>query len=175
MEIRKYIPIFGFTTCIRGSFGTSNSLDPVEVKHVILEICEEVARRARQHGKAGRTVSLGIGYSKDEFGGGFYRSRTINEPTNITLDLYNVCLELFEENFQGKTVRKIAVTLSNIVEDNEMQLNLFHTNKPKQRALGYTMDAIRAKYGSTSILRAVSYTNAGTAVHRSKLVGGHKA
>ncbi|WP_456278414.1 DNA polymerase IV [Bacillus sp. AK128] len=161
------------------SFGKSQILlrdypDPNEVKHVILEICEEVGRRARQHGKAGRTVSLGIGYSKDEFGGGFHRSRSIDEPTNITLDLYNVCLELFKEHYQGRTVRKISVTLSNIVEDNELQLSLFSSNKPKQRALGYTMDAIRAKYGSASILRAVSYTDAGTARHRSKLVGGHK-
>lgn len=71
--------------------------------------------------------------------------------------------------------RKISVTLSNIVEDNELQLNLFSSKKPKQRALGYTMDAIRAKYGSASLLRAVSYTEAGTARHRSKLVGGHKS
>jgi DNA polymerase V len=161
------------------SFGKSQILlrdypDPTEVKYVILEICEEVGRRARQHGKAGRTVSLGIGYSKDEFGGGFHRSRTVDDPTNITLDLYNVCLKLFEEDDQGKTVRKISVTLSNIVEDNELQLSLFPSTKPKQRALGYTMDAIRAKYGSASILRAVSYTDAGTARHRSKLVGGHK-
>jgi DNA polymerase V len=161
------------------SFGKSQILlrdypDPTEVKYVILEICEEVGRRARQHGKAGRTVSLGIGYSKDEFGGGFHRSRTVDDPTNITLDLYNVCLKLFEEHYQGKTVRKISVTLSNIVEDNELQLSLFSSTKPKQRALGYTMDAIRAKYGYASILRAVSYTDAGTARHRSKLVGGHK-
>ncbi|WP_246942438.1 DNA polymerase IV [Bacillus pinisoli] len=162
------------------SFGKSQVLlrdypDPNEVKHVILEICEEVGRRARQHKKAGRTVSLGIAYSKDEFGGGFHRSRTVDEPTNITLDLYNVCLELFQEHYAGKTVRQISVTLSNIVEDNELQLNLFSSEKPKQRALGYTMDAIRAKYGSSSLLRAVSYTNAGTARHRSTLVGGHKS
>jgi DNA polymerase V len=37
------------------------------------------------------------------------------------------------------------------------------------------MDGIRGKYGSDAILRAVSYTNAGTSRHRSKLVGGHKA
>ncbi|MFD1738751.1 UV damage repair protein UvrX [Bacillus salitolerans] len=161
------------------SFGKSQILmrdypDPNEVKHVILEICEEVGRRARQHKKAGRTVSLGIGYSKDEFGGGFHRSRTVDSPTNITLDLYKVCLELFEENYRGKTVRKIAIALSNIVDDDQMQLNLFDRNKPKRRALGYTMDAIRSKYGSSSILRAVSYTNAGTARHRNKLIGGHK-
>jgi DNA polymerase V len=149
--------------------------NPLEVKHVILEMCEEVARRARNHRKAGRTISLGIGYSKDEFGGGFYRSKTIDEPTNITKELYEICLELFKTHYQNKTVRKISIALSNITEDYEMQLSLFQTNRPKQHKLGYVMDDIRRKYGGDSILRAVSYTEAGTARHRSKLVGGHKA
>ncbi|WP_100333452.1 Y-family DNA polymerase [Bacillus alkalisoli] len=162
------------------SFGKSQMLlrdytDPTEVKHVLLEICEEVARRARHHGKAGRTISLGIGYSRDELGGGFYRSKTMEGPTNITMDLYETCLQLFKENYVNKTVRKISVSLSNIVDDSEMQLNLFELDRPKRRELGYVMDRIRSKYGSDALLRAVSYTNAGTARHRSRLVGGHKA
>jgi DNA polymerase V len=36
------------------------------------------------------------------------------------------------------------------------------------------MDGIRNKYGSASLSRAISYTPAGTAVNRSKMVGGHK-
>jgi DNA polymerase V len=56
-----------------------------------------------------------------------------------------------------------------------MQLDLFRQNRSKQRTLGYVMDSIRHKYGSDAILRAVSYTPAGTAKHRAKLVGGHKA
>lgn len=34
-----------------------------DIKAVLLEICEEVARRARTHNKVGHTISLGIGYS----------------------------------------------------------------------------------------------------------------
>ncbi|ASB61170.1 impb/mucb/samb family protein [Bacillus sp. MD-5] len=37
------------------------------------------------------------------------------------------------------------------------------------------MDGIRSKYGSKAILRAVSYTSAGTALHRARLTGGHKS
>ncbi|APH06992.1 UV damage repair protein UvrX [Bacillus weihaiensis] len=162
------------------SFGKSQILlrdypNPEEVKHVILEISEEVARRARQHKKVGRTISLGIGYSRDEFGGGFHRSVTIDQPTNITMDIYEACLSLFETFYINKTVRKISITLSNIEEDQEMQLDLFRPNRTKQRTLGYVMDGIRQKYGSDSLLRAVSYTTAGTAKYRAKLVGGHKA
>ncbi len=146
-----------------------------EIKHVILEMCEEVARRARSHKKAGRTISFGLGYSHEEFGGGFHRSRTVEEPTNITMEIYRTCLELFEENYSGRTVRKLSITLSNIVEDGPLQMSLFDLKRPELKRLGYVVDGIRNKYGSSSLLRAVSYTAAGTARHRAKLVGGHKS
>ncbi|MDN4074657.1 DNA polymerase thumb domain-containing protein [Fictibacillus terranigra] len=162
------------------SYGKSQILlrdydDPKEVQHVILEMCEEVARRARTARKAGRTVSLGIGYSKEEWGGGFYRSKTVSEPTNITMEIYQVCLELFHTFYEGKTVRKITIALSNVCEDSETQLSIFTLEHPKKRKLGYVMDDIRRKYGSNALLRAVSYTSGGTALHRSTLLGGHKA
>ena len=84
-------------------------------------------------------------------------------------------VEFLKENYEGKTVRKIAVSLSNVTEDDGMQLTLFEPNKWKQKELGYVVDRIRGRFGSKSLLRAVSYTEAGTAVYRSKLVGGHKA
>lgn len=148
--------------------------EEAEIKHVILEMCEEVARRTRAHRKAGRTISLGIGYSQDEFGGGFHRSRTIAQPTNVTMDIYRVCLQLFQEHYTGKTVRKISIALSNISDDYALQLSLFDLDGWKRRELGYAVDCIRSRFGSNALLRAVSYTSAGTARQRAKLVGGHK-
>lgn len=148
--------------------------DPEEVKHVLLEMCEEVARRARQAGKAGRTISLGVGYSRDE-GGGFHRAKSISQPTNITMDIYHECLELFNGHYKGKTVRKLSVTLSNVSADDSYQMDLFDEDKEKKRQIGYAMDSIREKYGAASLLRAVSYTKGGTALERSKLLGGHRA
>jgi DNA polymerase V len=89
--------------------------------------------------------------------------------------LYHVCLGLFKENYSGKTVRQISVTLSNVVPDQFMQLDLFDPNRWKRRKLGYAMDRIRRKYGSGSLLRAVSYTEAGTGRIRAGLIGGHKS
>lgn len=55
-----------------------------------------------------------------------------------------------------------------------MQLSLFDNHTERTRQLGATIDALRNKYGSNAILRAVSYTEAGTAIERDKLIGGHK-
>lgn len=146
-----------------------------EVMAVVLEMCEDIARRTREAGKAGRTVSLSIGYSKDAFGGGFSRSRSIVEGTNDTMKIYRVCNELFDEFYDGRPTRHISVSISKLEDENSVQLSLFEANKWRNRKLGSAMDAIRSKYGSTALLRAVSYTDAGTARQRDKLIDGHKA
>ncbi|WP_445506556.1 Y-family DNA polymerase [Niallia sp. 03190] len=145
-----------------------------EIKSVMLEMCEEVAKRARTKHHAGRTISLGVSYSKHEFGGGFHRSRTIETPTNITMDIYRVCLELFKENYNGQTVRQLSISITKLENDYEMQLDLFDTNGWKKRKIGYVVDSIRNRYGPASLLRAVSYTPGGTALQRATLLGGHK-
>ncbi|UCZ54658.1 UV damage repair protein UvrX [Bacillus shivajii] len=162
------------------SYGKSQILmrdynDPIEVKRVILEMCEEVAARAREERRAGQTVCLGVGYSKDATSGGFHRQMTVAEPTNITMEMYDVCLKIFAKNYDGSTVRRVSVALANICDDDSIQLNLLDTARPKQRELGYAMDEIRRKHGSNALLRGVSYAQGGTARHRNTLVGGHKA
>lgn len=145
-----------------------------EVLTVILEMCEDVAKRARDKYQAARTISLGLGYSKNAFGGGFSRSRTIQEATNDTMKIYEVCKQLFNENFAQRPVRQLSVSITKLEDEHSMQLSLFEREKWKNRKLASAMDSIRNRYGSAALLRAVSYTDAGTAVKRSKLLGGHK-
>nr|WP_245746092.1 UV damage repair protein UvrX [Evansella caseinilytica] len=161
------------------SYGKSQILfrdytDPLETKRVVLEMCEEVTARARKEKKAGQTVSLGIGYSKNAGHYGFHRQLTVPEPTNITMEVYGACQQLFEQHYDGNPVRRISVSLSNLSADDSMQLSLLDPDRPKRRALGYVMDDIRSKYGPNAVLRGVSYADGGTARHRNTLVGGHK-
>lgn len=145
-----------------------------EVLTVILEMCEDVAKRARDKYQAARTISLGVGYSKNAFGGGFSRSRTIHEATNDTIKIYEVCIQLFNENFSQRPVRQLSVSITKLEDEHSMQLSFFEKENWKNRKLASAMDSIRNRYGSAALLRAVSYTDAGTAVKRSKLLGGHK-
>jgi DNA polymerase V len=126
-----------------------------EIKAVLLEMCEDVARRARESNKAGRTIALGVAYSSKNTGGGFQCSRTINEATNDTMKIYKVCKELLNENHDGRPVRHISVVITKLEDKHSMQLSLFDTRKWQVRKLGATMDALRDKYGSTAVLRAV--------------------
>lgn len=145
-----------------------------ELLVVLLEMSEDVARRAREEKKVGRTISLGLGYSKEDFGGGFHRSHTIDEPTNDTLKIFEVCKQLLDKFYAERPARKLTITLSNIESEHSMQLSLFDETRWRNRKLGETMDTLRTKYGTTALLRAVSYTEAGTAITRATLIGGHK-
>ena len=145
-----------------------------EVLAVLLEMCEDVARRAREAYKVGRTITLGIAYSKNAFGGGFQRSHTIDEATNDTMAIYRVCQQILNEHYNERPVRQISVSITKLESEHSMQLNFFDTSRFKRRKLGAAMDHLRTHYGSAAVLRAVSYTDAGTAVKRSQLLGGHK-
>ncbi|MFJ8066993.1 DNA polymerase thumb domain-containing protein [Psychrobacillus sp. NPDC096426] len=145
-----------------------------EVKAVILEMCEDVAKRARDTYQSARTITLGLGYSTNAFGGGFQRARTIYEATNDTMKIYKVCLDLLKENYDNKPVRQLSVSITKLEDEHSMQLSLFEKDNWKNRKLAAAMDSIRNRFGSAALLRAVSYTPAGTAVKRSKMVGGHK-
>ena len=172
-------PVFGdFTKPPQKSFGHGISLlrdySKDETFTCILDLCEEVCRRARSAKQVGRTVHLGIGYSS-ETGGGFSRSQTLDIATNITMEMYEVCIQLFETYYDGKSyIRRVYVTLTNLLDDEETQLDLF-TNREKQKDLGYVMDDIRKRFGATAILRAASYTEAGITLERSEKIGGHWA
>ncbi|WP_173918494.1 DNA polymerase IV [Halobacillus sp. Marseille-Q1614] len=145
-----------------------------ELPTVLLDLCEEACRRARRDSQAGRTVHLSVAYAS-EFGGGFSRSISIDQPTNITMDMYHICMRLFRTFYDGESqIRRTSVTLTNLEEDVATQLTLFD-DRPKQKDIGKVMDQIRDKYGSMAILRASSFTDAGITPDRSKKIGGHYA
>src|SRR5699024_10543175 len=108
--------------------------------------------------------------SKDDGGGGFHRSITVETPTSITMEIYHACMHLFQKHYAQKTVRQISVSLGNVVADEHVQLQLFDKDRTSKRKLGYVMDALRQRYGKDALLRAVSWTPAGTARKRSQLV-----
>lgn len=145
-----------------------------EIPTIILELCEEACRRARRDRKEGNTVHLAVGYAS-QHGGGFSRSRSFTSPSNLTTDMYKLCLELFHEHYQkGHEVRRVSVSLTNLYDEEATQLSLFE-DKSKQKDLSRTMDQIRARFGTTAILRASSHTAAGMTIERSTKIGGHQA
>ncbi|WP_211745290.1 DNA polymerase IV [Paenibacillus sp. Marseille-Q4541] len=143
-----------------------------EIRIVLLELAELVTRRAREKGLMGSVVSVGcrgIDFDKPT---GFSRQMKIDEPTQITAEVYKAASELFQRHWDGQPVRRVGVSLTDLVPDTEYQLTWFD-DREQQRELEKATDAIKRRFGDTAIIRASSLQNAGQAHDRSRKIGGH--
>ncbi|MFD2371183.1 DNA polymerase IV [Brevibacillus sp. GCM10020057] len=143
-----------------------------EVKVVLLELCEEVCRRARSKELMGSVLSVGCRGADLDAATGFGRQMKLAEQTNDAMTLYEAACCLFDRHWQQTPVRSIGVTLGQLVPDNVLQLSLF-ADQHKRRSLARAMDDIRNRYGQDAILRAASLQQSGQAKERARKIGGH--
>ncbi|MFY0544498.1 DNA polymerase IV [Brevibacillus sp. H7] len=143
-----------------------------DIKVVLLELSEEVCRRARHKQLMGSVVSVGCRGADFDASHGFWRQLKLGEATNDAITLYEAACRLFDRHWKETPVRSVGVHLGQLQPDNVVQLNLF-ADTEKQRSLAYAMDGIRARYGNDAILRAVSLLGAGQARERARKIGGH--
>ncbi|MBO1305625.1 Y-family DNA polymerase [Enterococcus sp. 669A] len=145
-----------------------------EMPLVIREMAEQVAIRLRRKQAKTATVSLSIGYSKNELEKGFSRQLKIT-PTDNTDQLTGHLLHLFDKFYDGSLVRNISVSYSRLIYHAGSQLNLFEEPEEqiKNEKLDQIMDKIRGKYGFVSIVRASSTLEHARSLDRANLVGGH--
>ncbi|MFF2088880.1 DNA polymerase IV [Paenibacillus sp. NPDC058174] len=145
---------------------------PHEIDIVLLELSEEVCRRSRAKGYMAHVVAAGAQGADFDHPTGFFRQMKVPDPTNITKEVFAAARSLFYSHWDRLPVRKLGVTLSSLVPDDQYQLTLFG-NREKERRLERTTDSIRSKFGTTSILRASSLLDAAQARERSLKIGGH--
>lgn len=138
----------------------------------LLELSELVCQRARMKGYMGWVVSVGCQGADFDHPSGFYRQMKLPDPTNLTDEVFHAAKKLFKRHWDGLPIRKIGVTLSQLVSDQEYQLTLFNDREAKL-ALERTTDRIKEKYGSTAIMRASSLKASGQARDRAQKIGGH--
>ncbi|NRQ52007.1 DNA polymerase IV [Brevibacillus sp. HD1.4A] len=143
-----------------------------DIKVVLLELCEEVCRRARKKELMGSVVSVGCRGANLSAREGFSRQMKLAEATNDARELYEAVCLLFDRHWQQTPVRSIGVNLEQLVSDHALQLNMF-TDNQKRRSLARTIDEIRTRFGPDAILRAASVTEAGQAKERARKIGGH--
>lgn len=148
--------------------------DSDEIKTVILQLCEDICKKARKKKLAGKTVHLSLYYSAKQGGGKLSHSVTMNHISNLTMDIYKTCMQIFNIYHNKKAVRKISISLTNLTTDNEIQLNFF-SPLLKEKRLAIAMDTIRDRYGYNAILRASSYKHGSIASEMKNKIGGHKA
>ncbi|MFB5269628.1 hypothetical protein ACE41H_22975 [Paenibacillus enshidis] len=144
-----------------------------EIKVVLLELTELVCQRCRGLGFMGHVVSIGCAGADFDRPTGFHRQLKMEDPSNITNQVYRWACRLLDQHWNRLPIRRVGVSLSQLVPDTEYQLSLFDMGREKTIALERATDALKRKYGDSVIIRAVSQTAAGQAVDRSTKIGGH--
>ncbi|MFZ5596781.1 MAG: DNA polymerase IV [Bacillota bacterium] len=128
-----------------------------EIMVIILELSELVARRARQGGYAGRTVSLVL---KDSNFNWLGRSITLESYTDLPDDLYRAGTIILDRHWPGCPVRMVGLSLSGLAKEAAVQYDIFG-RREKLRRVARACDNIRNRFGEKVIKRAPSLTEAG--------------
>ena len=145
-----------------------------EIEVVIREIGQQVTSRMRHHHEAAGEVDLWVGFSGYVDKSGFTHHHRI-PPTDDSREIVRELLLMFEQSWQGETVRNIAVSLGRLSHSAGQQLSLFKPVKRqvKQHQFDQLVDQLRDKFGPTAVFYGNSIKKGGTMLERAGLVGGH--
>ncbi len=165
---------------ISKSYGTGQTLFrdyfPPDVYQIILELVDDVSHRLRRSQKQAKTVHFGIGYSK-ESGGGFSRQFTLAQPTASESEIYKACLHLFNLYYEREPIRRVHVSVTNLISQPDVQMSLFEdVNKAiKEAEVFSAIDEVKFRFGKNAVNRASSELKASTVKARNDMIGGHHA
>jgi len=124
-----------------------------EVRRVLLNLADQVARRIRKQKLMAQTVQLTIRNPEMKT---ITRSSTLQGPTDDADILLDEAWKLYERHWtSGSPIRLLGITGQNLVPKQEaaVQLDLFDFERqPKREQLIETMDRIRDKYGENAIV-----------------------
>ena len=142
---------------------------------VLGHLADRVAGRLRRGGRAGRTVTVRIRFTGMR---SITRSATVDEPVASTLTLRELAEDLvvqgLAEHPRERVVTLLAISVSGLVAHTEVQLELPVDEDDPHRAASATgaarialdrsVDAVRARFGRTSVGYAAPALSKRTAV-----------
>lgn len=118
----------------------------------MLSLTETVAMRLRDAGFCCRLIAISI---KNSDFVSYSHQRKIFSYTQSTKEIYSIAKKLFDEVWKGEPIRHIGVRVSEFCSSEFHQRSLFdEVDLEKNKFLDQTIDKLRLKYGSKSIIKA---------------------
>lgn len=127
-------------------------LELAVLKAKLWPLCEKVSERLKKSGKAGKTITLKVKTSDFKT---LTRSHSLDQPTQLADTLYREALPMLEKVVNGQLrFRLIGIGISSFgqLEDADVP-DLLDTSTGKAKNIETAMDAVRAKFGSLSIVK----------------------
>ena len=127
--------------------------DPDVIRAWLLELSDQVGRRLRRTERMGKTINLKLKFFDFRL---TTRAKTLPNPTNLTREIYDAVLELYEQRVTRKCpVRLIGVGVAGFaVDDSSRQTMLFEeTAHRRAEKTDMAADAIRDRFGHQALSR----------------------
>ena len=149
--------------------------DKESARKVLIEMTDSLTLQLVSLKKMTDHIFFYIGFSKDTVEP-VKVNHKLKNPTSSFEKIIRYILEDYDKNVHKNMIRRLNVSFS-IAKNDFVQEDIFSKKgeEKKDTNLEETLLKIKKKYGSNSILRAVSYTDNATARERNKLIGGHNA
>lgn len=128
--------------------------DSSTARLVLLALAETVGTRLREAGVRAEVIAVGIKTSDLQYTS---RQMTLNNATNITIEIHHCACQLFDSLWDGRAIRHLGIHTSRINDHLDMrQMDMFDTTDyEKLEQMDFTVDKIRTRYGRDSLKRAV--------------------
>lgn len=122
---------------------------------VLLALADSVTARIRSDGVKAFCVAVTI---RDNSFKTRSHQRSLMNPTDISMEVYQISKELFDELWDGVTpLRLLGIAMTNITREETLQFSLFQDeSREKSRKIDKARDALNAKFGSATIVRGSS-------------------
>lgn len=140
-------------------YGNSTTLEEdvtmlEEANRILLVLTDNTAARMRTDGAKAYCISVTM--RGNDFKGRSHQ-RKLPDATDVTEEIYDIVKRLFSELWDGRPLRLLGVSLTDISREDTEQFSLFEDEgKERSRELDKAMDSIRGKYGMDTIMRASS-------------------
>ncbi|NJD37149.1 MAG: DNA polymerase IV [Geobacter sp.] len=119
-----------------------------EILKRLLQLSEMVGRRARKYGLAGKTISVYVRLG--DFFSNFQKQTTLSTPINLSDDIYQATVRVFDTMGIDQPIRLLGISLSNLYEYEGQQISLFESDRRKEQ-LTKAMDAVNNKMGDFKV------------------------
>jgi len=153
------------------SVGNSSTLkfdvEDTETAHaILLSLVEMAAWRLREAEMTCKVVSVSI---KDKDFGYISRQQKLPYFTDCTKEIYKNICRLFDKYWDGRPIRQLGVSVSELEFAKFQQLSMFKDhNTLNNEKLDKVIDSIRERFGDTAVIRGV-FANS----ELSPLLGGY--
>lgn len=154
--VKEYSEITDVKSIGNSTTSPKDLLNSLDVNIVMSVLCDSVARRMRETGVKGRTLSISV---RDCDLYSFTRQCKLDEYTNITSEITREAMELFEKSYDWqRPVRSVGVSMSDLTNESvSTQMNIFADpdKNIKLEKLDTAVDSLKKRFGTFAVCPAV--------------------